>query len=84
MAAGIAMAVAKLSPDCLVIGVEPSKKNLALCLKVGSRLWPNPAEYLQTKAEGLKRQQTGQLPFPILCNLLGINNIKVKRNHFKF
>ena len=67
LAAGMVLAAAKLSPNCKIIGVEPTGKNLALCLKTGTRLWPNPPEYLKTKAEGLKRQQTGLLTFQVLC-----------------
>ena len=71
MAAGIALSAKKLSPQCKVIGVEPENKNLALCLKMGMRVWPNPPEYLMTKAEGLKRQQCGQKTYDILSLHLG-------------
>ena len=42
-------------------------KMLGECLKAKERLWPNPPQFLDTMAEGIKTQQCGILTFPILC-----------------
>lgn len=53
----------------IVILVTPEGKNLEECLVSGERKWPNPPQYLDTIAEGIKTQQLGQLTFPILRQL---------------
>ncbi|XP_046578907.1 serine racemase-like isoform X2 [Haliotis rubra] len=35
----------------------------------GERLWPNPPQYLDTIADGIRLQQAGKNTFPILCQL---------------
>jgi len=69
MASGISLAAKAINPSLKVILVEPVGKNLSECLKSGERKWPNPPQFLNTIAEGIKTQQLGQLTFPILCDL---------------
>ena len=69
MASGISIAAKSINPSIKVILVEPVGKNLSECLKAGERKWPNPPQFLNTIAEGIKTQQLGQLTFPILCDL---------------
>ena len=40
-----------------VILVTPQGKMLEECLSTGERLWPNPPQFLDTIAEGIKTQQ---------------------------
>ena len=56
------------NPSIKVILVEPVGKNLSDCLSAKERKWPNPPQFLNTIAEGIKTQQLGQLTFPILCD----------------
>ena len=70
MTSGIALAAAHLNPACQVIAVEPQGKQLGPCLEQRERLWPDPPQFLDTKAEGIMTQQCGQLTFPILCQLV--------------
>lgn len=81
MASGISIAAAALKPDCKIICVEPLGKNLWENLQARQRLWPNPPEFLDTIAEGLKLQQTGYLTFPILCDhvdgVVTVNNKQI-------
>ncbi len=44
----------------LVIAVEPVGKELGKCLKAKERLWPDPPQFLNTIAEGIKTQQVIQ------------------------
>lgn len=69
MASGISVAAKSINPSIKIILVEPVGKDLAECLKTGERKWPNPPQFLNTIAEGIKTQQLGQLTFPILCDL---------------
>ena len=69
MASGISLAAKAINPSLKVILVEPVGKNLSECLKSGERKWPDPPQFLNTIAEGIKTQQLGQLTFPILCDL---------------
>ena len=69
MASGISIAAKSINESIKVILVEPVGKNLSTCLKAKERKWPNPPQFLNTIAEGIKTQQLGQLTFPILCDL---------------
>ena len=69
MASGISIAAKSINESIKVILVEPVGKNLSTCLKSKERKWPNPPQFLNTIAEGIKTQQLGQLTFPILCDL---------------
>ena len=69
MASGISIAAKSINQSIKVILVEPVGKNLSTCLKAKERKWPNPPQFLNTIAEGIKTQQLGQLTFPILCDL---------------
>lgn len=40
-----------------------------LSVQAKERLWPNPPQFLNTLAEGIKTQQCGNVTFPILCEL---------------
>ena len=62
--AGSAIAAARLSPHCVVIGVEPAAGNdVQLSLQSGQRIHIDlPA----TIADGAQTQQVGQLTFPII------------------
>lgn len=70
MTSGIAVAAKSINPKIKVIAVEPTGKDLSPSLKAGQRLWPNPPQFLDTIAEGIKTQQVGQLTFPILLDLI--------------
>ena len=70
MTSGIALAAKHLNPNCQVVAVEPQGKQLKQSLQQKERLWPNPPQFLNTMAEGIKTQQVGQLTFPILCELV--------------
>jgi threonine dehydratase len=61
---GCAIAAAHLSPQCVVIGVEPEAGNdVQQSLRTGERVHiPLPA----TIADGAQTQQVGQLTFPII------------------
>ena len=69
MASGISIAAKAINPSIKIILVEPVGKHLSECLKSGERKWPNPPQFVDTIAEGIKTQQLGQLTFPILCDL---------------
>jgi len=70
MTSGIALAAKHLNPNCQVVAVEPQGKQLKQSLQQKERLWPNPPQFLNTMAEGIKTQQVGLLTFPILCDLV--------------
>jgi len=70
MISGIALAAKQINPATKIIAVEPRGKELGPCLKAKQRLWSNPPQFIDTIAEGIKTQQTGQLTFPILCELI--------------
>ena len=53
-----------------VIAVEPGGKDLWPCIQQKKRLWPNPPQFIDTIAEGIRTQQVGQLTFPVLCDLV--------------
>ncbi|KAL5016660.1 hypothetical protein ScPMuIL_006249 [Solemya velum] len=67
MSAGISIAAKALKPDIKIFVVEPKGKNLEACLRSGERLWPNPPQFVDTIAEGIRIQQLGMNTFPILC-----------------
>ena len=57
---------------------------LTECLRAKERLWPEPPQFLDSLAEGIKTQQCGHLTFPILCELAesevwprGANPVKI-------
>ena len=50
MAAGVAVAVKAIRPQCKVMAVEPVGKCLEQSLEAKKRLWRNPPAYLRTKA----------------------------------
>ncbi|XP_071485603.1 serine racemase-like [Diadema antillarum] len=68
--AGIATAVKGLKPDVKVFAVEVEGKDLQRCLEAGERLWPNPPQTLKTVADATPTQQIGQLPWPIVRDLV--------------
>jgi len=70
MTSGIALAAKYLAPNCRVVAVEPTGKELLRCLQTKERLWENPPQFLDTIAEGIKTQQVGQKTFPLLCELV--------------
>ena len=57
MCSGIALAAKHLNPAIKIIAVEPLGKDLGPCLKAKQRLWPNPPQFIDTIAEGIKTQQ---------------------------
>jgi threonine dehydratase len=62
--AGSAIAAAKLSPQCMVVGVEPEAGNdVQQSLRSGK---PLRISVPNTIADGAQTQQVGQLTFPIL------------------
>jgi len=67
MSSGIALATKAMNPACKIILTAPQGKMLGECLTAKERLWPNPPQFLDTMAEGIKTQQCGILTFPILC-----------------
>ncbi|XP_046379215.2 probable serine racemase [Haliotis rufescens] len=69
MSSGIAIAAKAIKPEIKVFLVEPEGKMMEKCLKTGERLWPNPPQYLDTIADGIRLQQAGNNTFPILCQL---------------
>ncbi|XP_062621024.1 serine racemase-like [Saccostrea cucullata] len=69
MASGIAIAAKAIKPDIKVFLVEPEGKMCEICLQTGKRLWPNPPQFLNTIADGLKLQQLGKLTWPIILDL---------------
>ena len=66
MMSGISIAVKTMKPQCKVFAVEVKGKDLEPCLKSGKRLWPDPPQFLDTIADGIRTQQCGHLTFPIL------------------
>ncbi|XP_050410098.1 serine racemase [Patella vulgata] len=83
MISGIAIAAKHIKPGIKVFAVEPEGKILEKCLTSGERLWPNPPQYLDTIAEGIKLQQVGHLTWPILLELVEkevftVNNEEIK------
>ncbi|XP_061196425.1 probable serine racemase [Saccostrea echinata] len=69
MASGIAIAAKAIKPNIKVFLVEPEGKMCEQCLRTGKRLWPNPPQFLNTIADGLKLQQLGKLTWPIILDL---------------
>ncbi|XP_076452426.1 uncharacterized protein LOC143288047 [Babylonia areolata] len=70
LSSGIATAAKHLKPDIKSFFLLRRKgKMLTECFKAGKRLWPNPPQYLKTKAEGIATQQLGNLNFTILSQL---------------
>lgn len=70
MTSGIALAAKEMQPQCKIVAVEPKGKELSKSLAARERLWPNPPQFLDTIAEGIKTQQVGHKTFPILCDLV--------------
>ena len=68
MASGICVAAKNINPNLKVVLVTPQGKMLEECLSSGERKWPDPPQFLDTIAEGIKTQQLGMKTFPILCN----------------
>ena len=60
MAAGVAVAVKAVRPQCKVLAVEPEEKCLENSLRARKRLWSNPPALLNTKAGNL-------LDFDLFC-----------------
>ncbi|KAL4223335.1 hypothetical protein ACF0H5_016806 [Mactra antiquata] len=69
MAAGIAITAKSLKPNIKIFVVEPKGKDLERCLIAGERLWPNPPQFVDTIADGIRIQQLGKLTWPILLKL---------------
>ncbi|XP_052798377.1 probable serine racemase isoform X2 [Mya arenaria] len=65
MVSGIACAAKQLKPEIK----KPFGKDLERCLREGKRLWPEPPQYVDTIAEGIRIQQLGKLAFPIVLSL---------------
>ncbi|XP_055957575.1 serine racemase isoform X2 [Patella vulgata] len=83
MLSGIAIAAKHIKPGIKVFAVEPEGKILEKCLTSGERLWPNPPQYLDTIADGIRLQQVGHLTWPILLELVEkevftVNNEEIK------
>lgn len=69
LASGIAIAAKHIKPDIKVFVTSPKGKMLTECFKTGKRLWPEPAEYLNTAADAIRLQQLGHITFNILTQL---------------
>ena len=70
MISGIATYAKAIKPSIKIFAVEPEGKILEICLKNNERAWPKEAKFLDTKAEGIRLQQCGNLTFPIMCELV--------------
>ncbi|ESO97770.1 hypothetical protein LOTGIDRAFT_208911 [Lottia gigantea] len=70
MIAGIAVAAKHIKPNIKVYAVEPEGKILEKSLRAEEMLWPNPPQYLNTIADGIRLQQTGHLTWPFLLQLV--------------
>ncbi|KAK3083742.1 hypothetical protein FSP39_002440 [Pinctada imbricata] len=66
MISGISIAAKHINPNIKVFMVEPNGKNCQECLKREERLWPNPPQYLDTIADGIRIQQLGHITWPII------------------
>ncbi|KAL8562540.1 hypothetical protein ACOMHN_045805 [Nucella lapillus] len=69
LSSGIAFAAKHIKPDIKVFLTSPKGKMLNECFKTGKRLWPNPPQYLNSKADAIATQQLGHLNFTILSQL---------------
>ncbi|XP_059144389.1 serine racemase-like isoform X2 [Physella acuta] len=69
MSSGIAIAAKAIKPDIKIFLVTPKGKKLEECLRSGKRPWEGPPKYLDTIADGIRLQQTGQITTPILIDL---------------
>ena len=83
---GIALYAKRINPNIRIFACVPEGKMLAECLHEEKRLWPEPAQFLDTKCEGkrvevvasivylgclaCRLQQCGTLTFPIMCSLV--------------
>ena len=52
---------------------------LERCLRSGEREWPQPPQFLQTIADGIRLQQLGFNTFPMLVELAEKEAIEVVR-----
>lgn len=69
MVSGIAIAAKSIKPDIKVFVVEPEGKDLEKCLRAGERLWPNPPQFVDTIADGIRIQQLGHLTWSIILDM---------------
>lgn len=64
---GISEWAKHVKPSILIFAVEPVGKKLGECIARNNRNVDNKAPaYLDTRAEGIKTEQTGELTFPII------------------
>ncbi|XP_060569417.1 probable serine racemase [Ruditapes philippinarum] len=69
MTAGICVAAKSINPKIKIFAVEPKGKDLQKSLVAGERLWSNPTIFLDTIADGMRRQQLGTKTWPIILEL---------------
>jgi serine racemase len=60
-----------IKPSIKILAVEPEGKNLSDCIRTSTRNIDNIIPcFLDTKAEGIKTKLCGDLPFPVLSELI--------------